>query len=1188
MAAVDSIYKRALSSYTQHLTTKEYNRLRLPTTLSDLVDQAQKMGDDLNKERRKPSVTRTFGEKAILLEPFERLVEGLCKTSPAAGELIWGSISFILQMPKSNVKSFDEVSNFFGTMADEIGQIRLQEATFPHKPLVQPVVEALYGAIIDFWMDAVKYYRSRQSGLRSRLKLFAWSPSLDKKFQLLMEEIVKQRKRLHEVSSAQHNADFASFERSANQRRLTDWLNASDYGSDFRSAIDRHYNGTCEWILQKPSFVQWTSSTSTPTLFIHGIPGAGKTILSSWMIERALRPTADATLVLYHYFKHTDTDKRTDVSAVRSFIDQLFDHFRCTQHPLLSQLELALDAPSQRRNPALSDLWPIFSTTLSSVARAEVGLRVTVIMDAMDECDSAPKLTTNILNLAHQIPENLKVLFTGRKTAWDSLDTSLTTSLLRPLELEITPEDVHHDIHAFVHHTISDIPRLAPHKHLRDRLSDAIGSVENHQGMFLWAYFMCEEVKRQGDVRALRKLLDHLPRGLDAAYRRICKTIEERDEGLGLSLSVLQWIVNSPHPLQFPELQEGLRLMRAKNDAKSLKRDDWFDGSSDLLWSRQDIVDACGNLVTYSGEGDSFRLVHLSAARFFRTAGPNTSHMPASLSLFETTGNFIEDVQSATPILGQLCLKYLLSGALRSDKNLIPLLNNSFVFSDSHTPSFDKDSFSIRHPLFRFAVLYWPEFTLPCLRTSIFPTSAHLELLAKLDITAFISDPFNVNVWLESFIRQSGFEGTVYTLQQFCEVDVGLSEPSLFMTWARETTMVLDNFAQTLSRRPELIWQCYQTAGNCRQPYRQLVHDSAETLVKPPYAPRFLNAPLGVTGWIHYDSELGILVFIERESAVIGLKSQVMATGVPMRPALAPSQRPGQGIGPEFVSCISVALKLPVWLSLAFRGEDTLITPRGIWDLNTGIWNDEPDPIYGHVCVPYGPKSYYSGDGDRLAWIKEMSDEIEVLNTRDGAAVCNTKFHGMTTIQAFSHSGQKLILQIGESEPDIMTDLEALCFVVDNGRTIRLEFPGFSWRFGHQHEHSRFTSDEETYVAMLWVVPPPDDADDWAIGIWSFQRDANNEYINHATMSYLFTSRSQDFIFCLMPQPNATPKSTVLILNKHGELIQRPLDAAWSPQNSDETWGDQLLEAQPVLLFVKIETISKPTWTVFAIKTISR
>ncbi|KAG6904659.1 hypothetical protein DXG01_008305 [Tephrocybe rancida] len=767
-------------------------------------------------------------------------------------------------------------------------------------------------------------------------------------------------------------------------------------------------------------------------------------------------------------------------------------------------------------------------------------------------------------------------------------------SPLQPLELEITPEDVHHDINTFVRHTTSEIPRLAAHEHLRDRLSEVIGSVENHQGMFLWAYFMCEEAKRQGDVRALQKLLDHLPRGLNAMYQRICKTIAERDEELGLSLSVLRWIVNSPRPLQFPELQEGLRLMRAENEEQSLRSDVWFDGSSDLLWSRQDIVDACGNLVTYSGEGDSFRLVHLSAANFFRTAGPNKLHMPVLLSLFETTGNFVEDVRSATPILGQLCLKYLLSGALRSDKNLTPFLNNSFVFSDSHTLGFDDDTFSIRHPLFHFAVLYWPEFILPCLRTSIFPTFPQLEVLAKLDITTLISDPFIVNVWLESFIRQSGFKGAIYTLQQFCEV------------YAAANSHTNNEFTTVL-------------------------------VVKPSDAPQFLNAPLGVTGWMHYDSELGILVFIERESAVIGLKSQVMATGVPMRPALAPSPGPGlffsfvsttispsgrliaamfakgrynqsehfphfcdafslvcwrlpaltrpvpsgQGIGPEFVSCISVAIKPSmVRYNPAFRGEDTLITPRGIWDINTGMWNDEPDPIYDHVCVSHKSETCYSGDGERFAWIKEMSNEMEVLNTRDGAVVCNTKFHRTTTIQGFSHSGQKLILHTVKSEHDIITDREVLCFVVDNGRTIQLEFPSLGHGFRYGHEHSRFTSDEETYVAMLFIGRPTDNAIEWAIGVWSFSRDANKEYFDHATMSYLFMSHSLDFIFCLMQRPNATPESTVLILDKHGELIQRPLDAAWSPQQSDKS--------RPFMpLFTKIEIISKPTWTVFVIKTIS-
>ncbi|KAG6863540.1 hypothetical protein C0991_005217 [Blastosporella zonata] len=58
---------------------------------------------------------------------------------------------------------FEEVMGFFETMADDIGYIRLQEITFEHLTVVQSAVEALYGAMLKFWVEAVKYYRSKQS-----------------------------------------------------------------------------------------------------------------------------------------------------------------------------------------------------------------------------------------------------------------------------------------------------------------------------------------------------------------------------------------------------------------------------------------------------------------------------------------------------------------------------------------------------------------------------------------------------------------------------------------------------------------------------------------------------------------------------------------------------------------------------------------------------------------------------------------------------------------------------------------------------------------------------------------------------------------------------------------------------------------------------------------------------------------
>jgi hypothetical protein len=93
-------YDRALAAYTQHLNAEERARVNAPMSLSALISQAQKMGADLGKKNmgKRSTIIRGLGKKAAILEPFEILVQGACKMSPVAGQMIWSSVSFILQV----------------------------------------------------------------------------------------------------------------------------------------------------------------------------------------------------------------------------------------------------------------------------------------------------------------------------------------------------------------------------------------------------------------------------------------------------------------------------------------------------------------------------------------------------------------------------------------------------------------------------------------------------------------------------------------------------------------------------------------------------------------------------------------------------------------------------------------------------------------------------------------------------------------------------------------------------------------------------------------------------------------------------------------------------------------------------------------------------------------------------------
>ncbi len=67
-------------------------------------------------------------------------------------------------------------------------------------------------------------------------------------------------------------------------REVLDWLTPVDYGPQQSDYLRRRQQGTGQWLLDSEEFKGWLS-TGDQTLFCPGIPGAGKTILTSIVVD---------------------------------------------------------------------------------------------------------------------------------------------------------------------------------------------------------------------------------------------------------------------------------------------------------------------------------------------------------------------------------------------------------------------------------------------------------------------------------------------------------------------------------------------------------------------------------------------------------------------------------------------------------------------------------------------------------------------------------------------------------------------------------------------------------------------------------------------------------------------------------------------------------------------------------------
>ena len=199
------------------------------------------------------------------------------------------------------------------------------------------------------------------------------------------------------------------------QRRATDnhyekihrWLSAPDPSSNHNEARKEWRTTTGEWFIGSRQFTDWKSKPDS-FLWLHGIPGCGKTILCSTVIEDVLQHTHSnpSVALVYFYFDFNDIEKQRYENMIRSLITQL-----STQGPSRSEALESLFSSSINgsRQPTSASLL----TALRKMIQ-EIG-EVFIILDALDECNERWRLLGIIEEMAGWGSGKSHVLVTSRR-----------------------------------------------------------------------------------------------------------------------------------------------------------------------------------------------------------------------------------------------------------------------------------------------------------------------------------------------------------------------------------------------------------------------------------------------------------------------------------------------------------------------------------------------------------------------------------------------------------------------------------------------------------------------------------------------------------------------------------------------------------------------------------------------------
>lgn len=175
-----------------------------------------------------------------------------------------------------------------------------------------------------------------------------------------------------DVQDAKNAVKDLGFEQ--RREKIERWLSPPDPSTNYNRTLQQRQEGTGLWFLQSDAFAKWKTQRNS-FLWLYGIPGCGKTILSSTIIEHLKKTLPHQPL--YFYFDFNDTSKQALDSMVRSLISQLYYKREDTQKSLDSLFSSCEDG---RRQPTCESLC---KSLLDMIKQAK---EVWIVLDALDEC----------------------------------------------------------------------------------------------------------------------------------------------------------------------------------------------------------------------------------------------------------------------------------------------------------------------------------------------------------------------------------------------------------------------------------------------------------------------------------------------------------------------------------------------------------------------------------------------------------------------------------------------------------------------------------------------------------------------------------------------------------------------------------------------------------------------------------
>lgn len=277
---------------------------------------------------------------------------------------------------------------------------------------------------------------------------------------------------MSEVQNTTRDTNIAVKKLDTEHRRdqIEHWLSPPDPSADYNKALQQRHKDSGLWFLHGDIFSKWKKRQNS-FLWLHGIPGCGKTVLSSAIIKDLEETTQRSQPLLYFYFNFNDISKQSHEGMIRSLLGQLYHKREDTRKQLDSLFSSCEDG---RRQPTTESLSICLLQMIQQVGE------VWIVLDALDECNTPRESRTEgllswIKGVLNSELRNVHLLVTSRPE--QDIKSAVSEWACTEDMIGIQRDFVTNDIRAYVHMKVREddgLKRWRPHPEVQDEIENRL------------------------------------------------------------------------------------------------------------------------------------------------------------------------------------------------------------------------------------------------------------------------------------------------------------------------------------------------------------------------------------------------------------------------------------------------------------------------------------------------------------------------------------------------------------------------------------------------------------------------------------------------------------------------------------------------------------------------------------------